>query len=231
MMQQFLQHYIRAHSLTSITSVQLRSTWENWVQDNYSAEETNAILASIAWETWLYKSELELPGDSFVTAESVVATNLALNYIALNGTASPENYKEYFTFYSNLKVVFYDTLQANYEQINDAILAKIDADYNATEDLDPEVRQRWYPLCLYFFYPAAYSYAEAWVGSLGRLKYLTPVYNSLEISGQHDLGVQWYQENYDFYTPITQHGIEKTLHLDIQTPVKKDHPETARFIQ
>ena len=34
-------------------------------------------------------------------------------YIALNGTASPPNYADYFSFYSNLKVIFYETLSAH----------------------------------------------------------------------------------------------------------------------
>ena len=46
----------------------------------------------------------------FSTPESDQSAALALAYISLNGTASPENFNEYFGYYSNLKVVFHDTL-------------------------------------------------------------------------------------------------------------------------
>ena len=93
----------------------------------------------------------------FNTVESDQSAQLALDYISLNGTASPENFTEYFSYYSNLKVVFHDTLQTYYDQVNTAILARIDADLNCTIDLDPEVRQRWYPTGLGLFYDPVYA--------------------------------------------------------------------------
>ena len=65
---------------------------------------------------------------------------MALEYISLNGTASPANISEYFGYYSNLKVVFHDTLQNNYDQVNTAILVRIDADLGCTTEIDPEVK-------------------------------------------------------------------------------------------
>lgn len=47
---------------------------------------------------------------NFDTQEGSDSAALAMQYISLNGTASPDNYKDYFAFYSNLKVVFHDTL-------------------------------------------------------------------------------------------------------------------------
>ena len=55
---------------------------------------------------------------------------------------------DYNGFYSNLKVVFYDTLQAAGSQVTLELLARIDADYGATADRDPEVKQRWLPMGL-----------------------------------------------------------------------------------
>lgn len=55
--------------------------------------------------------------------------------------------------------------------------------------MDPEVRMRWYPTCLYLNYTAAYNPAYAWISSMGRSKYLNPVYTSLVDSGQKDLAI------------------------------------------
>ena len=55
-----------------------------------------------------------------------------MEYISLNGTSSPANFSAYFSFYSNLKVVFHDTLETNIESVNLAILERIDADLNCT---------------------------------------------------------------------------------------------------
>ena len=162
----------------------------------------------------MYVVELAPEPLDFTTPKAVESASLASEYITLNGTGSPAAYQDYFTYYSNLKVVFYDQLQTQYDELNTAILTKIDADYDTTDDIDPEVKQRWYPICLSLFYDPVYDPAHQFVSSIGRLKYLSPIYQSLEDSGQHELGVQWLDENRAFYAPITVTGIEKILGID-----------------
>ena len=87
----------------------------------------------------MYKSSLAPVPLDFTTPESDQSANLALEYIKLNGTGSP-NYTDYFDYYSNLKVVFHDTLEGNIDRVNIAILERIDADLNCTNDIDPEVK-------------------------------------------------------------------------------------------
>jgi len=76
----------------------------------------------------------------FDTPEASDAANLALAYIELGGASSPANYKDYFDFYTNLKVIFFDTLQANIDKVDIALLDRIDADYSVTADPNPEVK-------------------------------------------------------------------------------------------
>ena len=93
------------------------------------------------------------------------------------------------------------------------ILSLVDSDFSVTADPNPEVKQRWLPLGLSLQYNPAYDAAHEFVSSQGRLKYLTPVYQSLQQTGQHDLGVQWFDENRDFYHPIAVSSLEATLEL------------------
>ena len=147
----------------------------------------------------------------FTTAESDESAQLALDYIALGGNGTPANYQDYFNYYSNLKVVFHDTLQSNYDQVTIAILERIDADLNCTADIDPEVRQRWYPTGLGLNYDPVYAPAEAWISSMDRSKHLSHVYASLQESGQHDTGCAWFDENKDFYHPVAATSVEGIL--------------------
>lgn len=73
-------------------------------------------------------------------------------------------------------MVFHDTLLALSDQVTIAILDKIDADLGVTADVDPEVRQRWYALGLSKDYEPVYSPAHDWISSMGRSKYLNPIY-------------------------------------------------------
>lgn len=100
-------------------------------------------------------------------------------YIALNGSASPSNYADYFSFYSNLKVIFYETLSSHQSEFGIDVLSLVDSDYGTTADPDPEVKQRWLPLGLRMQYQPAYDAAHTWVSTQGRCKYLTSVYTAL----------------------------------------------------
>lgn len=76
------------------------------------------------------------------------------------------------------------------------------------------MKQRWLPLGLSKKYDPAYEPAHEFVSSQGRLKYLTPVYQAMEATGQHDTAVEWFDENKDFYHPIALTSLEATLHIN-----------------
>ena len=86
--------------------------------------------------------------------------------------------------------------------MNNETLARIDADYNCTADLNPRVQARWYPTGLRLKYEPVYDPALKFVSSMGRAYYLEAVYTALEESGQHDTAVKWYCLNQHFYHPI-----------------------------
>ena len=116
-MKRFLNFYMTQHKLTSITTVELRQTWEYWVEyelSDYTSEDDLNLLAAIDWSKWMYETGLAPVDLEFDTSESDRSAALALEYIRLNGTASPADVvSEYQSYYSNLKVVFHDTIQAN----------------------------------------------------------------------------------------------------------------------
>lgn len=62
---------------------------------------------------------------------------------------------------------------------------------------------RWYTMGLYYSYTAVYTPAETWVGQMGRNKYIHSIYTALQESGQTALGITWYNNNINFYSPTT----------------------------
>jgi leukotriene-A4 hydrolase len=177
-----------------------------------SAEGVNNILGVVDFELWVNNPGVAPVAPDFETTESLEAASLALEYISLGGESSPANKDDYLNWYSNLRVVFHTTLLDNIADVTEAILTQIDADYDVTNDVNPEVKQRWYPLGLTLKYDPVYTPANTWISSMGRSKYLDPVYQALEDSGQHDLAVQWDDANKDFYHPVAQTSIEAILY-------------------
>jgi hypothetical protein len=157
----------------------MRDSFSAYVERAYNDPVMiNTILSMVDFEMWIYEVGLDPTQTlNFTTSQSVEAKNLALSYIALNGTSSPADYKVYNDFYSNLKVIFHDTIQAAIGvNLNIPILQRIDNDLNCTADPDPEVKQRWYSTGLYMNYTNVTEPAHIWISSMGRNKYIMPIY-------------------------------------------------------
>ncbi len=101
---------------------------------------------------------------SFATPDAQKFEALADAYIALNGTKSPANYKDYLqTDDPNLKVIFLNRLVARQDDFEINLIQKIDADYNCTWEKNPEIGQRWLPLAIAFAYEPVYDASHYYV--------------------------------------------------------------------
>lgn len=108
----------------------MRNTFSNYVQSMLETPEAvNEALAMIDFEEWIYGIGWDPTGTlKFSTPESDASANLANAYLACNGRAgcvSKDQYEIYNTFYSNLKVVFHDTLETNLNSPNPTMSAAI----------------------------------------------------------------------------------------------------------
>jgi len=73
-----------------------------------------------------------------------------------------------------------------------------------TEEVDPEVKQRWLPLCILKDYRVVDSTAKEFVGEMGRMKYLRPIYQALVDAGRKQDALSWFDEFKEKYHPIAK---------------------------
>lgn len=213
MFQTFLRQYINRFQQSSILTDDLRFNWEDFIEMNYNASETNRLIATVDWDKWIYEPGLPPVHLDFTTKESNESSALADEYIRLGGKASPENYAHFNKYYSNLKVIFIERLLERKADVTLAVLERIDADYNLTNTLDPECKQRWFPLGIMTAYDKVVTPSHTFISSQGRLKYLTPIYRALLATDQMALARQWFEENITFYHPLAIDTLSKLLHI------------------
>mmetsp|Transcript_38215 Transcript_38215/g.58290 ORF Transcript_38215/g.58290 Transcript_38215/m.58290 type:complete len:377 (+) Transcript_38215:839-1969(+) len=210
-MQIILQRWVLKNSLTSRDYTQFEAHFNATVDDLKNATEAAHIKNMINWHAWVVQPGVPPVIQDFTTEALNQSQALADEYIQLNGTASPANYSAFDKYYSTLKVIFIEELNSNSDNLTIPILQKIDADYNLTNTLDPECKQRWYPLGIRQNFTDVIEPAHKFISSVGRLKYLTPIYQSLIDTDQVALGQQWLEENADFYHPQAYAKIAKML--------------------
>jgi len=152
------------------------------------------------WTAWVHEPGLAPVWHDFTTLALNESIDLADQYVALEGKGSPPNADDYKGWYSSLRVIFLERLNSN-ESTNKDIMAQIDTDLQITSTLDPECKRVWYSLGIAKGYTEVIDAAHTFISSMGRMKYLKPIYQALLDNGQKDVALQWYEENKNFYHP------------------------------
>lgn len=67
--------------------------------------------------------------------------------------------------------------------MNYRILKRIDTDLGVTAATNPELGQRWFPLAISLNYEDCFPAAKTYVQTIGRQKYILPVYTALVRNG------------------------------------------------
>lgn len=98
-------------------------------------------------------------------------------------------------------------------KMNIDILYRIDEDLDISNTIEPEVKQRWYPLGIQNDYIPVFKPAEAFVTEVGRMKYLNPIYEAMCQNGYRDMAYQWYKKNEAFYHPIARATLKKYMQI------------------
>ena len=178
-MQKMLQEYILENSQTSVIYDTFKTKWENTVNANFPAEQADKIKQAMNWTAWVHEPGLAPVWQDFTTPQLNESSALADQYIQLAGASSPAGFADYQTWYSSLKVIFLNRLLARVNDTTIAILEKIDSDLNVTNTLDPECKNVWFPLGIYKNFSTVLEPAHTFISSMGRMKYLTPIYTAL----------------------------------------------------
>lgn len=137
---------------------------------------------------------------------------MAIDYVNKRGDKSADNYTAFLeTTNPNLKVIFLDQLVTLSSSVTPKIMRKIDEDLKITGNRNPELGQRWYPLSIKINYQDAFPKAKNFTQSIGRQKYILPVYQALVRNGMRSLAYQWFDERKNFYHPLTAKKIRAII--------------------
>jgi len=224
MFQPFLQGWILKKKEMSANADQLKLWYDEYLNTAGFVGDKLKKLQGVDWVEWTTKPGY--PKDYldnyhrdqifwFDTPESHVAFKLADEYVALAGEKSPFNLQGFNKWTPNQQVLFVNRLayRQSLNEMNIDILYKIDADLNISNTIQPEVKQRWYPLGIMNDYVPVFKPAKEFVQSVGRMKYLNPIYEAMCQNGYRDMAFQWYKEKESFYHPIARATLKKYMQI------------------
>jgi leukotriene-A4 hydrolase len=208
-MELFLKIWVAKFKHQSVVWQQFKEEFEYFLKA-YFPSKKESILAQIDWHTWIF-----VPGPppvqlKFSSPQLDLFKELAANYIKLGGKGRPENYEKFFGYFSNLRCVFLSELLDQSNSITIPILEQIDSDYNLTETIDPEQKAIWFQLGIMNNYTTVLPNTDEFLGSVGRQKYLLPLYRALNVYN-HTYALETFENHQALYHPVALKNIKAIL--------------------
>jgi len=208
--------YMRAH-VENFTGKSI--TTQDWRDFLYSYMETNhgpelkTKLDSIDWNSWLYAPGMPPIKNDFDQTYAKACNELAQRWDAARDDDHFDAFspKDIESFSSIQKVIFLENL-SEYVSFPHIALEAIDSFYNFTDVRNSEIKFKWQTLCLKASYEAIYPHVVKFVTEQGRMKYVRPLYRSLnEAKNGSELAKKTFLENRSFYHPIASAMIAKDI--------------------
>lgn len=201
-MEKWLREYITKFARQSIYYYEMQSSYETFVRANYATKDANNLLAKIDWNTWVKKPGLPPVILDFKTPEYEAAKKLADDYIAAGGNSSPSGFEKYKDWVEGLKSIFNQQLLDKVDKVTAKIVQKIDTDLAISNTLNPEIKYLWYQVrILSKTEVSPFSDSDKFVGSIGRMKFIVPIYKAIHKLANAD-SQRIYARYKDFYHPM-----------------------------
>ncbi len=192
----FVKKYIQHFSFTSITTAEFEAFLER---------ELPGVAADIGAEQWIHQPGLPDNAPVFSSARLEKLVQLGKGWsdgarpeISEASAWSPEDWQIF--------------LQALPRSLPEADCAWLDDNFQLTGQGNSEILCNWLAIAISSGFEPVHARAEAFLGEVGRMKYLKPLYTALHGHPKsRELAARVFAANADSYHPIARGGIERVL--------------------
>jgi leukotriene-A4 hydrolase len=203
--------YVKAHvemfSHKSITTDEFKDFLFKYFSGN---PDKIKILSSVDWDSWFHKPGMPIIQNVFDDSLAKTCIKLANDWdSSRNSKLYPKNNQDFNSLSSNQKIMFLEKLMEK-PIFPIECLKAMNSVYKISEISNSEIKFRWQMLCLSSNYEAVYSDVIAFISSVGRMKFVRPLYRSL-FKVQPSLARDTFTKTRQFYHPICSTMIAKDL--------------------
>lgn len=188
----WLKAYFAQFAFQSITTAQSLEYMRThlFLQDS-------AVAARIPLDEWVYRPGVpvsaQIPkSEAFAAVDGAITSWLSGSAI----TTSPWTTQEWLHFLRGLP-----------QKLDDAQMRRLDADYRLTASHNDEILAQWLLMAVRNHYEVASPRLEEFLVTVGRRKYVKPLYEALELKRAKTI----YEKARPMYHPITQASIDTLL--------------------
>lgn len=205
----FLREYIRAYQYTSVNADQFVAKFTAYVKAHFSSADAKQTLDQIDFVTWIHGPGLPPVTVDLETEEYNLAIALAQGFLDNKPDSNARDIYQNFTV--DLKGLFISHFIQNIELVDASKAQSIDQAVGVGQEINGELVFRWEQVAIRSgFHAAPFNSADAFVGSIGRMKFVVPVYaamNALSPATAQSI----FAKHVNFYHPIAREAIRDVL--------------------
>ncbi len=192
----FVKKYIDHFAFTSLTTAEFEA---------FLAAELPGVAEKMRAEEWIHQPDLPDNAPVFASERLEMLQDLANGWsdgtrpeIADAAKWSPEDWQIF--------------LQALPDKLTSEDCAWLNDNFQLNDQGNSEILSNWLQIAINSGFEPAYGRAAAFLGEVGRMKYLKPLFSALHSNAEsRELAAKVFAENADSYHPIARGGLERVL--------------------
>lgn len=192
---EFLKKYFSEHAFKSITTEEFLAYLRANLIKGDSALEKKLMI-----DAWVYGPGIPANAPRADKARFNQVDSFRATFLAAPAGAMPDTSRTK-TWTSNEWQYF---LRGMPKTISAAQMAALDKAFRLTQTGNSEIADLWYVMAIRAKYQPAYPNMEKFLSSVGRQKFLEPLYRELMSTGQQALAKRWFEKYRQNYHPIAQ---------------------------
>lgn len=196
----------------SIETKHFKDLFRIFCIDLQGKEEGQRLYDSVAWDEWLLKPGMPFVKLEFDSAKLRLVNELVDEFIACDENNVPSKFESLRELGLEQKVIFLKKLSGQADKISLTKVNFLDLKSGLSEESNPEIVQPWLVLAIKKEMTDIYPYAAEFLGKIGRLKFIKPVYAQLA-KVNRELAIQIFEQHKESYHSISVVVLKKILGL------------------
>ncbi|KAJ3129065.1 hypothetical protein HK098_002657 [Nowakowskiella sp. JEL0407] len=212
----WLVAYVTSFSHNSITTEIFKNHLYKYIEEHH--KEKIDILNKVDWDAWFNGTGMPPVIVEYDRTLVNDATALASRWESARDDPRKGNFSknDIASFSPTQKFVFLEALLAK-PPFSHSFLQYFDEVYGFSNVKNSEIKFRFLWLCLNAEYEAVFSIVAEFLGQIGRMKYIRPLYRALsKCANGKKLARETFLKYRDFYHPIAVQMVAKDLGVDLK---------------
>ena len=198
----FLVQYFNKFAFKSIDSQDFTDFFVNFIYTVFDSQTAIGIYEQVNFKEWIENTGFPPVNIDFRTPEYISAIAMAEEYIIKEGTATPNNYKDWKLYSVDLKYMFLEHFLQDTSKLNKKLVSRIDSNHKLYYLTNPGLISLFMQIAIAGdYYESPFRYPSEFVGIVGNYELIAPIY--AHMAAKNQIAAQTIYQTYENFYALT----------------------------